>query len=211
MAPGNRWLLAVVLLLVVATVGILASSRNDGSGGGPEGGGLRAGRALPAFAAPIATGPVMGDVNVATRADQGAAGAVPACAVRRAGVLVSCRLAEGGPAALLLTSEGSKRCVRAVGQLERLAARAGVSAATVIEGGDRDRTARLVRASGWRMPVAHDRDNALASLFGAPICPFVVLIGADGRIAGTLPGLLDDARLGDALQRLGRTRGEATG
>ena len=74
--------------------------------------GLQAGDALPPFAMPLSTSPCQGrcDANIATKPDQGAAGAKPACQVRGPQVLNSCELAEGGPFVLAFVFGPVQRC-----------------------------------------------------------------------------------------------------
>ena len=85
-------------------------------GVGRAGGGLQ----LPPFAAPLALGPLDGDVNVARKPDQGAAGKRPACTVRGPGILNSCELGERGPFALAFLATRGAQCTR---ELDVLAAR----------------------------------------------------------------------------------------
>ena len=64
--------------------------------------GVATGHRIPPFAAPLASGDLDGAVNVATSANDGAAGKRPACEVRGAGVLNICELYERGPVVLAL-------------------------------------------------------------------------------------------------------------
>jgi hypothetical protein len=69
---GRRygWFLALVAVALIAYISLnTLRSEHVGSTG------LKVGSKLPPFAAPLALGPVNGDVNVARKAGQGSAGA----------------------------------------------------------------------------------------------------------------------------------------
>ena len=80
--PGGAhrygWFVALVGVVLVGYVSLQhAAHRALGLAGG-----LKVGSKVPPFAAPLALGPLDGDVNVARKANQGAAGKRPACTVR---------------------------------------------------------------------------------------------------------------------------------
>jgi cytochrome c biogenesis protein CcmG, thiol:disulfide interchange protein DsbE len=63
----------------------------------------------------------------------------------------------------------------------------------------------LVRRSGWRMPVLHDRDGAVAArLNPRGLAPFTLLIDRQGRLAHAREGFAagDEAELGARLDAL---------
>jgi hypothetical protein len=146
---------------------------------GPGGvSGIPAGERLAPFAVPLATGGVHGYANVARRAHEGQAGNVPACSVRKAGVLNICALYERGPVVLaLFVDEGS--CPRVLSQMQAIAPGfPGVQlAAVAIEGDPREfdavraRLRRLIRARGLTLPVGIDADGVLAALYKVVSCP----------------------------------------
>jgi hypothetical protein len=194
--PRTIGLLALFGLLVIVAINTLRTPGQSSSG--PP-----AGRALPAFAAPLASSPLEGDVNVATRARQGAAGARPACELRGPGVLTSCELAEDGPAALAFFVTGRERCVDQVDELAQAARSVpGMRVAAVALGGERTEVRRLVAERGWRFPVAHDRDAILANLYGVAVCPQVTYATRGGRVQGSSVGELDGGELVRRLRAL---------
>jgi hypothetical protein len=197
--PLGIALFAAALLLVWVAINTVRNSGVPSSG-------LAAGRTAPPFAAPLASSARTGDVNVARTAGQGAAGSVPACTVRGAGILNSCDLMRR-PTALVFFTPHTDRCVDALRQFERL--RAGhpqVAIAAVALGGDRGQVRSLVRDLGVGYPVAYDRDSVLANLYGVAVCPLVTFVSAAGRVQGTVVGTRStavlDARL-TALERSG--------
>ncbi|CAB4879146.1 unannotated protein [freshwater metagenome] len=188
--------LAGILLLVVVVVNGLRTQ--GGSSTGPPLGG-----AMAPFAAPLAlTGPE-GDVNVARRAGQGAAGAVAACDVRGAGVLRSCDLVAGSPAVLVFFTASQDRCVRQVDRLDALAAKhPGVRIAAIALGGSRRNLRDLVVSRRWSLPVAHDRDAVLGNLYGVAVCPQVTQLLPGGKLGATSVGELSVGQLAALLDRL---------
>jgi len=168
-------LLALAVLLGwVAWNGLKTDS---GSSRGPK-----PGTRMPPFAAPIAASRLEGDVNVARRAGEGAAGARPACEVRGRDVLNSCDLVSGGPAALAFIAAGDTRCAGAFDRLSRLARGSGVRVAAVVVRGSREEARDLVAARRWSDPVAWDRDGVLANLYGVAVCPQVVYLSEGGVV-----------------------------
>jgi hypothetical protein len=145
--------------------------------------GVEPGRALPPFAVPLALGDVSGDANVATRADDGAAGKRPACSVRGAGILNVCELYERGPVVLVLfVDQGS--CPGILTDLQALAPSfPGVQFAAVAIKGDRGSLRKLVRSRGLAsMSVGIDNDGVLASLYRVASCPQVTFAYPGGVV-----------------------------
>jgi hypothetical protein len=170
--------------------------------------GLRAGTHLPPFAAPLVTTDLVGDANVARHANQGEAGATPACAVTDPRALNSCTLARRGPVVLAFFTE-SDRCVDALDAMQRIASRhPEVGFGAVAIRGDRDDARTTVREHGWRFPVAEDRDGVVANLYGVAICPTVVLAYRGGVVMRTALGSDEttDVALERAVRRLERRR-----
>jgi hypothetical protein len=174
-------------IAVVAGVAILAYiTFNTLNTHGPGSRGLPAGALMPPFAAPLALSSLVGDANVARRPNQGAAGAVPACAVTDPRALNSCTLTRRGPVVLAFLTQGAKVCTRQLDTMQALAPRyPRVGFAAVAVRGDRGGLRKLVRTHGWRFPVAQDRDGAVANLYGVAICPTVVLAYRGGRVMRT--------------------------
>jgi hypothetical protein len=145
--------------------------------------GVEPGRALPPFAVPLALGDVSGDANVATRADDGAAGKRPACSVRGAGILNVCELYERGPVVLVLfVDEGS--CPGILTDLQALAPSfPGVQFAAVAIKGDRGSLRKLMRLRGLAsVSVGIDNDGVLASLYRVASCPQVTFAYPGGVV-----------------------------
>ena len=165
--------------------------------------GLKAGTKVPPFAAPLALGSVDGDVNVARKPNQGAAGHRPACSVRGPGILNSCQLAEQGPFVVAFVATRGARCTRELDRLQRLSARhPGVQVAAVSIRGGRGDLRDLIKRHGWRFPVAWDRDGVLANLYGVAVCPLMSYVLPGGTVQSTSVGELDDARLDRRLTAL---------
>jgi hypothetical protein len=200
-ASRYGWFLGVVGVLVLAIV-LLNGARSHGPGSR----GVTAGQRMPAFAAPLAVGNLNGDVNVATKAGQGEAGKIAACAVTGPGVLNVCRLWRQGPVVLAFFATKGAQCTRELDALDRVRVRhPGVQFAAVSIRGDRGDVRKLVRNRGWGFPVGYDRDGITANLYGVAVCPQVTYALPGGRVTDTSLGELGarelDARVGRLEQR----------
>ena len=165
--------------------------------------GLQAGDALPPFAMPLSTSPCRGrcDANVATRPDQGAAGARPACQVRGPQVLNSCELAEGGPFVLAFVFGPVQRCRDQLPALERVAARhRDVRFRVVAVRAD----AAAARGVGADLPVGYDHDGAVANEYAVVVCPTITFVRTGGRVAGSTVGPLGEEALENWVRRIER-------
>jgi hypothetical protein len=200
------WFLGVVVVLAIAYVTLNAARSH-----GPGSEGVRAGARMPPFAAPLALGAVSGDVNVARRAGQGAAGTRPACDVRGRGILNVCALWERGPVVLAFLATRGARCTGELDAIDRERPRhPGVQFAAVAIRGDRGELRALVRRHGWRFPVGWDRDGILANLYGVAVCPQLTFALPGGRVTATTIGELRAADLDRriaALERAARAHG----
>ena len=95
---------------------------------------------------PLALGSLQGDADIATRADQGGAGLVPACAERGAQILNICQLYERGPVVLALFLDAGS-CTKVLDELQQLVPSfPGVRFAAVSVKGERAALRRLVRS-----------------------------------------------------------------
>lgn len=156
-------LLAIVLLVLILINTV--TTKSNGSRG------IAPGSRLPAFAVPLATGTLNGDADVATRANQGRLGSVPACQERGPEILNICQLYERGPVVLVLFVNGGD-CARVLDTLSaELGGFPGLQAAAVAIRGDRTALRRAVTTRGWRFPVGYDRDGVLANLYSDIVCP----------------------------------------
>jgi AhpC/TSA family len=162
---GYAGLLALVILALI-TINTIVTKPNGVTGIPP-------GQPLAPFAVPLVLGNLQGDANIATHADQGAAGQVPACAVRGPQILNICQLYERSPVVLALFVDGGS-CAAVVGELQQLAPSfSGVRFAAVSIKGDREQLRELVRSKQLTMPVGIDTDGALAALYKLASCPQV--------------------------------------
>jgi hypothetical protein len=184
------WLVGLAGVLVVAYITV-NSLRTEGVGSrGPV-----AGERLPPFAAPFASLPVGDD----TVANVGA----NACAVRGRGILNVCALAERGPVVLTFAATGVERCERQVDVVDRVAARfPDVEFAVVGVRGDREALLEAQRRHGWGIPVAHDREGSVASVYAVVVCPFVTFARRGGEVTGSALSFLDDAALAARVEAL---------
>jgi hypothetical protein len=197
---GPGWIVAFVafLALVYITVNTLRTT-------GPGSTGPAAGAQLPEFAAPLVLSDLEGDANVAIRPDQGAAGARPACTIDDPRALNVCRLVRERPLVLAFLTAGADRCVDELDAIEAVAPRfPGVAFAAVAIRGDRDELRDLVRKRGWSFPVAHDRDGAVANIYGVAVCPTVVLAHRGGEVMESALGdeVATPARLARKVRKL---------
>jgi hypothetical protein len=200
------WFVGVVVVLAIAYVTL-----NTARSHGPGSEGVRVGARMPPFAAPLAVGAVRGDVNVARRRGQGAAGARPACEVRGRGIVNVCELWERGPVVLAFLATRGARCTGEIDELERVrGGHPGVQFAAVSIRGDRAELRALVRRHRWGFPVAYDRDGVLANFYGVAVCPQLTFALPGGRVTATSVGALDRAGLEGriaALERAARAAG----
>jgi hypothetical protein len=177
--PYGRYVgLLAVVVLVAVTIAAAVTSSNGATG-------IPAGEAVPPFAAPLASGTLNGDVNVATHPNDGSAGKTPACSVRGAGVLNVCELYERGPVVLALFVDAGS-CPAVLGDMQALAGEfPGVSFAAVAIKGERGSLRRLVLARGLRnVAVGFDSDGVLASMYRLASCPQLTFVLPGGIVQG---------------------------
>jgi hypothetical protein len=167
-----------VLILLVLTIVVAVTKHNGAKGVAP-------GAVIPPFAAPLASGTVNGDVNVATHANDGPAGKTPACAVRGAGILNVCELYGRGPLVLALFVDAGS-CQAILGDMQRLAGEfPAVSFAAVAIKGERGALRRIILARGLtRVELGFDRDGVLAGLYKMASCPQVTFVLPGGVVQG---------------------------
>ena len=184
------------LIIGALAVAVLAYiSYNSLTTEGPGARGVDPGRELPPFAVPLALSGLEGDANVSERA----------CEVRGPDVLNVCELAERGPVVLAFFAEPAERCDDEIDVLDRIRARhPRVQFAAVAIRGDRDDLRRRVRERGWKLPVGHDRDGAVANTYGVAVCPTITLAARGGEIRDTVFGSQGERQLEAAIERLSR-------
>jgi hypothetical protein len=184
----------VLAVFVAALLGWITFNSVATETAGSEG--LQAGDALPPFAMPLSTSSCRGrcDANVATRADQGAAGARPACDVRGPDVLNVCELREGGPFVLAFVFQPVARSRDQIPVLERVAARHREVAFRIVAVRADAATARSLGSS---LPVGYDHDGAVANEYAVVVCPTITYVRIGGKVAGSTVGPLGE----DAIER----------
>jgi len=155
--------LGLVALVAVLAVVLFAKS-GDVSGVPP-------GHRLPPFAAPLASGSLQGDADIATRADDGDAGRVAACRERGAQIMNICELYEQGPVVLALFVDAGS-CPRVLAKMQAVsAAFRGVRFAAVAIRAQAPAVRALTRTMHLAFPVALDRDGAVGALYDVYSCP----------------------------------------
>jgi hypothetical protein len=176
---GTRYGLYVVILaailLVAFTVHVALNSHKGVTG-------IRPGTRIPPFAAPYALGGPAGEVDVATHADDGSAGKIPACSERGPRILNICELYERGPVVLALFFQAGS-CPGILEDLQQLASlfpQVGFAAVAVKEGGSS--VARLVHAKHLTLPVGVDGEGRLGELFSMVSCPQVMFVYPGGIV-----------------------------
>ncbi len=144
--------------------------------------GIPPGSRIAPFAVPLVLGSVQGDADIATRADQGGAGRVPACAERGAQILNVCQLYEQGPVVLALFVDAGG-CTKILAELQQLAPSfPTVRFAGVAIEGDRAALRRLIRSQRLTLPVGLDSDGAVGSLYKVLSCPQVNFVYRGGVV-----------------------------
>jgi hypothetical protein len=167
--------LLALLIVVLITINTVVTKPNGGSGIAP-------GQSVPPFAVPLALGSLKGDADIATEANEGARGNVPACKERGPQILNVCQLFERGPVVLaLFVAAGS--CPAILSDLEALTPSfPGVQFAAVAIKGERASVRRLILSRGVHLPVGLDSDGALAALYKVASCPQVTFAYPGGVV-----------------------------
>jgi hypothetical protein len=173
---GRYLLLLAIVIAVLLTINT-AITKTNGARGVPPG------ELVPPFALPLATGDVNGDANVATHANDGAAGKTPACAVRGAGILNVCELYEEGPLVLALFIDAGS-CPDVLSDMQALArAFPAVRFAGVAIKGERGPLRTLIARRGLTsVSIGFDRDGVLAGLYKVVSCPQVNFVLPGGEV-----------------------------
>ncbi len=175
-ARYGLWIVALAaVLLVVFTVHVALSSHKGATSIPP-------GARIPPFAAPLAVGGPAGEVDVATHANDGLAGRVPACAERGPGILNACELYERGPVVLTLFFDAGS-CAGVLDDLQALAhSFPQVGFATVAVKEEPAPIARLVRSKHLTAPVGVDPEGRLGELYTMVGCPQIMFVYPGGVV-----------------------------
>jgi hypothetical protein len=207
----DRYSLVVGLIflavIVVATVNTL-----QGGGGGDTLGldRLPSRWPLPEFAVPEGAGELEGDANVAQ--DDCETSAIPcppdaqrtpACRIELKEAIRVCDF-FGRPLVISFWFTKGDGCVEQQDLVERVyrryRGRVGFLSLDIRD--DRDTLRDLIRRRGWTMPVGHDRDGAVAGLYGVGGCPTFAYVYPGGTLQGASPGELTVAELSERVDRL---------
>ncbi len=193
--PGIFLVTAVVLLVAYVTYNTATGER--GSSTGPA-----VGTEMVQFAAPLVDSSLEGDVNV-TQRDEASGTSRAACDLRGSEILNSCQLVRGNPAALVFINSSQGRCAETLDQVIRAATKyRKLRVAAVVIAGERSEAQKLVADHRWTIPVAEDRDGALANLYGVAVCPQIVYLRAGGVVDGVSVGEVSGAELNSRLRAL---------
>lgn len=180
---------AAIILLTVVFINSLGTD-------GPGSEGIVVGDRIPPFAAPMAIGGEVGDVNVARKRNDGSAGNVPACSIHQRNVLTICDAYAEKPLVLAFFATRGSQCTAELDAIERVSKEfPGIGVAAVAIRGDLSDLRKLVEEHAWTFPVAYDRDGVLANLYGVAVCPQITYVRRGGRAAGTTFGLQDEEAL----------------
>jgi hypothetical protein len=176
---GSRYGLFVAILAAIALGAFavhLALSSPKGATSLPPG------AHIPSFAAPFAVGGPPGEVDVATHANEGQKGKVPACSERGPAILNICQLYERGPVVLALFFDAGS-CAGTLDDLQQLAQLfPQVSFAAVAIKEEAASVARMVRSRHLTLPVGVDPDGRLGLLYTMVSCPQVTFVYPGGVV-----------------------------
>ncbi len=164
-----------VVLLVAIFVNSLFIHRTDATGIAP-------GQRLAPFAVPLALGNLTGDADIATHANQGSDGRVPACAERGTQILNVCQLYEQGPVVLALFIDAGS-CTAVLGEMQALVAEfPSVRFAAVAIRDERGPVRRLMRARDLTLPIGLDIEGGVAARYSVYSCPQVNFVDRGGVV-----------------------------
>jgi hypothetical protein len=172
---GRYVVILAVILLVAFTIHVALTSHKGTTG-------IRPGTRVPPFAAPYALGGPSGEVDVATHANEGQAGKVPACSERGPAILNICQLYERGPVVLALFFDAGS-CARTLDDFQLLAPEfPRVSFAAVAVKEEAASIARMVRSKRLTLPVGVDAGGRLGGLYAMVSCPQITFVYPGGIV-----------------------------
>ncbi|HEV3055982.1 MAG TPA: redoxin family protein [Solirubrobacteraceae bacterium] len=188
-----RWAIGGFGILLVIVISIIEFANH-----GAASAGVKPGQRLIFFAAPVATSGLIGDANISKPCSLGYFGA-------RA--INTCLLVKRGPVVLGFFVAGVGDCDRSVDVIQSLSQRyasSGVQFVVVAASSSRTATLRDIRSHHWTIPVAYDRDGALAQVYGVEVCPMLELAYRGGVVKSLLLGdkWLSSAALAGQLRSL---------
>ena len=184
--------LAFVGVVAITAVSTLSSQEGDILGTDPR----DRGAPLAPFALPEARGPLTGDANVfqddcetprnpCPEDDR----RTPACEVTGADVIRVCDLFDR-PLVISFWFTRGGDCLPTQDVVDEVAARyrGRVNFLSVNVRDDREEVRAIVEERGWELPVGHDADGAVASLYRVGVCPTVAFAYPGGILAGAAIG-----------------------
>jgi hypothetical protein len=194
-SSAYSWVVGIAFLILIIVVG-LNSLPNAGEGlKGPKDGSV-----MPAFAAPLATGPLDGDVNI--KANRKQPGKTFACSVHMGGALNGCDLRRH-PSVLVFAGTRGADCLPGFDRIERVQKEfPQVSVAGILIRMGHSDAAKTVHQGGWTFPIAYDRDGQLTNVYGVGVCPATVFAKKGGRVTTTLLGKATEAQLRAQIRRI---------
>jgi hypothetical protein len=170
-----RWAIGILGIALVIIISVVEFANH-----GVSSAGVKPGQKLIQFAAPIATSNLVGDVQVDRPCRFGDFGG-------RA--INTCMLEKRGPLVIGFFVPGVGQCDHEVTTLQALASRfKDVQFVAVAASSSQATTAKDVRKHHWTIPVAYDRDGALAELYGVELCPMLELAKRGGTVRSLLFG-----------------------
>jgi hypothetical protein len=216
----DRYSILVGLLFLAVIVVAAVNTIGDGDGGETLGLDRLPPRwPLPEFAVPAGDSELEGDANIAqddceTSAIPCPEGSArpPACRIELTGAIRVCDFFDRPLVISFWFSRGGG-CVDQQDVVEsvyqRYRDRVGFLSLDIRD--DRETLRDLIRERGWTMPVGHDRDGAVASLYGVGGCPTFAFAYPGGTLQGASIGDLDEGQLSDRVDRLLRAAAAAEG
>jgi hypothetical protein len=188
------------VVLAVLAIGVLVSLFTLFNGSRPVGSENLIGKPLPGFAAPLASSTQNGDSNVYTEAQAKAVKSTAACDVNLPGVFNSCEDLKG-QAIVTFWNTTKSECVTDVATLNDFAADHPDVNVVAVSFDQTESTVRsFVGPKGWKIPIAIDRDGAVAALYSVAGCPST-FFARDGEITGVKLGVLSAAQLAQGLKK----------
>jgi peroxiredoxin len=182
------------VFLGLLTIGVIVSLVTLFNGSQPVGSENLVGLPLPDFAAPLASGTLNGDANVYTPAQAKAAKSTAACDVDLPGSFNSCDDLKGESIVAFWNSTKSE-CTKQISVLnDFVAEHKNVSAVAVAFDQSESAVREFVVKQNWKVPVAIDRDGAVAALYAVAGCPSI-FFSENGTITGVKLGTQTSAQL----------------
>jgi hypothetical protein len=187
-------------LLALLTAGVAISLVVLFMGDRPVGSENLIGKPLPDFAAPLASGTQTADANVYTPAQAKQLNSTAACDVKLPGAFNSCRDLAGS-AIITFWNTTKKECVQQISTLDDFAAaNPDVNTVAVAFDQTEEVVRKFVGGQDWKIPVAIDRDGAVAGLYSVAGCPSTYF-ARDGEITEVKLGVLTAAQLEQGLAK----------